>query len=111
MPSALGVFGWCTSEVDIEKVFTGSLVHDGEQPWCRNGCINIWAKAFRQALASGVAAPTRTYMCFVWVSFGIGEAQVYLGGVDDAFGCHLASVKPRCIWAGLMISLGVIWHR
>ena len=40
-----------------------------------------------------------------------GEAQLYLGGVDDQFGRHLASVKPRCIWAGLMISLGVIWHR
>ena len=39
------------------------------------------------------------------MSFGSGEAQVYLGGVDDQFECHLASVKPKCIWVGLMISL------
>ena len=40
------------------------------------------------------------------MSFGIGEAQVYLGGVDVQFECHLVSVKPRCTWVGLMISLG-----
>ena len=45
------------------------------------------------------------------MSVGIGEAQVYLGGVDDQFGCHLVSVKPRCIWVGLMIGLNDIWHR
>ena len=45
------------------------------------------------------------------MSFGIGEAQVSLGGVDDQFGCLLASVKPRCIWVGLMIGLNDIWHR
>ena len=39
------------------------------------------------------------------------EAQVYLGRLDDQFECHLASVKPRCIWVGLMISLNDIWHR
>ena len=45
------------------KGFTGSLVHDGEQPWCRNGCINIWAKAFCKALASGVAAAQPKHSC------------------------------------------------
>ena len=40
------------------------------------------------------------------MSVGIGEAQVYLGGVDDQFGCHLVSVKPRCTWVGLTICLG-----
>ena len=40
------------------------------------------------------------------MSFGIGEAQVYLGGVDDQFEYHLVSVKPRCTWVGLTISLG-----
>ena len=45
------------------------------------------------------------------MSFGIGEAQVYVGGVDDEFEWHLASVKPRCIWVGLVISLSVIWYR
>ena len=39
------------------------------------------------------------------MSFGIGEAQVYLGGVDDQFEYHLASVKPKCIWVGLIFSL------
>ena len=40
-------------------------------------------------------------------AFGIGEAQVYVGGVDDEFECHLASVKHRCIWVGLIVSLSV----
>ena len=39
------------------------------------------------------------------MSLGTGEAQVYLGGVDDQFECHLASVKPKCVWVGLITSL------
>ena len=65
------------------------------------------------------------------MTFGIGEAQMYLGRVGDQFDCGLASVKQAlasgvaaaqpehtCVLfecpvasVGLMISLSVIWYR
>ena len=78
-----GVFGWCTSEVDMEKVFTGSLALGGEQPWCRNGCINIWAKAFSKALASGVAAAQPEHSCVLFdvVRWHVKrKAELYIWG-------------------------------